>query len=179
MLKRVVKQTQQPFMKNSKPAPTTIGIADGQTFSVVGDTYRILITGKETNGDYATIDMLIPPGGGPGPHSHAGFHESFYVIDGEIEVKSEASTFIAAKGSFVNIPKGGIVHCFKNKTDKVAHLLCTVVPAGLEELFLEIGKPVSPGEFLPPPLMDAESATKLKEIAEWHGQKVYPTDYLG
>jgi len=97
-------------MENSKPAPITKGPQDGQNLSVVGDTYRILITGKETGGAYAAIDMLIPPNGGPGPHSHAGFQESFYVIDGEIEVKSEGSTYIAKKGSFVNIPKGGIVY---------------------------------------------------------------------
>jgi quercetin dioxygenase-like cupin family protein len=164
-------------MENSKIAPVIVGENDGQCLSVVGDTYRILITGKETGGAFATIDMLVPPGGGPGPHSHADFQESFFVIDGEIEVKSEASTYVAKKGSFVSIPKGGIVHCFKNKSDKTAHLLCMVVPSGLEEMFMEIGKPVSPGEFLPPP-MDPETLEKMLAIAEKHGQKVYPPDYL-
>src|SRR5450631_4351971 len=103
-------------MEKIKTAPITTGALDGQSVSVVGDTYRILIAGKQTGGAYAAIDMLIPPNGGPGPHSHAGFQESFYVIDGEIEVKSEVSTYIAKKGSFVEIPKGGIVHCFKNKS---------------------------------------------------------------
>jgi quercetin dioxygenase-like cupin family protein len=165
-------------MKNQKPAPITLNPQDGQYLSVVGDTYRILITGKETGGDFATIDMLIPPGGGPGPHAHANFQETFYVVDGEIEVKSEAGTYIAKKGAYVVIPKGGIVHCFKNKSDKQAHLLCTVIPSGLEELFFEIGKPVATGEFMPPPPMDPESIKKLIAIAEKHGQKVYPPDYL-
>jgi hypothetical protein len=48
---------------------------------VVGDTYRIVIGGEQTNGAYAFIDMLIPPKGGPGPHSHAAFQEAFYIID--------------------------------------------------------------------------------------------------
>src|ERR1700712_3462672 len=124
-------------MENLKPKPITIGEQDGQNLSIVGDTYRILITGKETVGTFATIDMLIPPGGGPGPHAHPDFEETFYVIDGEVEVKSEAGTYIAKKGAYVVIPKGGIVHCFKNKSDKMAHLLCTEIPAGLEEMFLE------------------------------------------
>jgi len=122
---------------------------------------------------------LEPAGGGPGPHSHADFQETFYVIDGEIEVKSEASTYIAKKGSYVVIPKGGIVHSFKNKTDTLAHLLCTVVPSGLEEMFIAIGKPVSPGSFLPPPPMDPQSIEKLIKVAEQYGQKVYPPDFLG
>jgi quercetin dioxygenase-like cupin family protein len=167
-------------MENAKSAPITKGPQDGENLSVVGDTYRILITGKETDGAFATIDMLIPPGGGPGPHSHAHFQESFYVIDGEIEVKSEGSaTYTAKKGSFVNIPKGGIVHCFKNKTDQIAHLLCVVVPAGLEGFFEEIGKPVAIGSFLAPPVMDEEAMKKILPIVEKYGQKLFPPDYLG
>lgn len=167
-------------MEKLKPAPKAVGAQQGQNLSVVGDTYRILITGKETDGAYATIDMLIPPNGGPGPHSHADIHESFYVIEGEVEVKSEAGTYTAAKGSFINIPKGGIIHEFKNKTEQTAHLLCVVVPSGLEEMFIEIGKPVSVSSFLPPPPMDnPEAMKKMQEIAEKYGQKVYPPDYLG
>jgi len=164
---------------NTKPAPITLGAQDGKNLSVVGDTYRILVAGKETNGAFATIDMLIPPDGGPGPHAHPDFEETFYVIDGEVEVKSEAGTYIAKKGAYVVIPKGGIVHCFKNQSDQTAHLLCTVVPSGLEEMFLEIGQPVAFGDFLPPPAMDPESIGKLIAIAEKYGQKVFPPDYLG
>jgi quercetin dioxygenase-like cupin family protein len=166
-------------MENVKAAPTTLNAEDGQTLSVVGDTYRILMTGEQTGGTFAAIDMLIPPNGGPGPHAHAKFQESFYVIEGEIEVKTEISTYTAKKGSFVNIPLGGIVHSFKNKTDKTAHLLCLVVPAGLEAFFQEIGEPVSSGAFLPPPQMTADLLKKWKEIAEKYGQKIFPPDYLG
>lgn len=165
-------------MENQKKSPITVGTKGGKNVSVVGDTYRILVGGAETNGAFTVIDMLIPPNGGPGPHEHAQIEESFYVIDGEIEVKSEFGEYIATKGSFVNIPKGGVVHCFKNKTDQIAHLLCIVVPSGLDTFFEEIGKPVGYGEFLPPPPMDPESAKKLQAVAEKYGQKVYPPDYL-
>ncbi len=49
----------------------------GQNISVVGDTYRILISGEETDHHYAVIDMLVPPGGGPGPHAHKDIQECF------------------------------------------------------------------------------------------------------
>ena len=166
-------------MKTISPTPIITGPYDGPSLSVVGDTYRILVSGKQTGGAFATIDMLVPPGGGPGPHAHPDFEETFYVVDGEVEVRSEAGAYIAQKGSYVVIPKGGIVHCFKNKSDKMAHLLCTVIPAGLEDLFLEIGMPVKYDEFLPPPPLDPENVGKLIAIAEKHGQKVFPPDYLG
>ncbi|MBC3785505.1 cupin domain-containing protein [Spirosoma utsteinense] len=165
-------------MENHKK-PITVAPEGGKSVSVGGSTYRILVSGKDTAGAFATIDMLIPPGGGPGPHAHAAFEESFYVIEGEIEVKSEFGQYVAAKGSFITIPKGGVVHSFKNKTSQTAHLLCTVVPAGLEMLFEEIGQPVATGQFLPPPVLDADTIRKLQDTAEKHGQQVFPPNYLG
>lgn len=165
-------------MENINETPVTVGPAEGNSLSVVGDTYRILVSGKQTDGKFAVIDMLVPPGGGPGPHAHAGFQESFYVVDGEIEVKSKGKKYTATAGSFVSIPLGGMVHCFKNESDKMAHLLCTVVPAGLEAFFEEIGVAVPFGDFLPPPELDDEGIKKLTAIAEKHGQKLFPPDYL-
>ena len=165
-------------MLNPHSQLTTVAAEEGKVLSIVGDTYRLVITGKQTGGAYAVIDMLIPYGGGPGPHAHAGFQESFFVLDGEIEIKTETKTYTAGKGAFVNIPRGGLVHAFKNKSKAVAHVICTVAPAGLEEFFEEIGKPVEPGTFLPPPKMDEEAQQRLKALAEKYGQKLFPPDYL-
>jgi quercetin dioxygenase-like cupin family protein len=158
---------------------STIDNGQGQSLSVVGDSYRILISGKQTGGNYAVIDMLVPPGGGPGPHAHKDMQEMFYVVEGEIEFKMEGGKYNAKKGSFVNIPLGGKVHCFKNTTGNIAHLLCTVVPAGLDDFFQEIGKPIETGAFLPPRILSIEEMNKLKSIAEKYGQKLYPPDFLG
>jgi len=157
---------------------TTVNDKEGQSLSVVGDTYRIVISGKQTSGNYTIIDMIVPPGGGPGPHAHANMQETFYVVDGEVEFKTETGSYLAKKGSLVNIPLGGAVHSFKNISQSIAHLLCTVMPAGLEELFQEIGKPVEAGIFLPPHIPDVEEQQKLKNIAEKYGQKLYPPDFL-
>ena len=165
-------------MDNSKPTPITVDPTGGEILSVAGGNYRILLSGKQTNGDFATIEMLVPPKNGPGPHSHADFHESFYVLDGEVEVYSEAGSYTAKQGSYVVVPKGGIVHNFKNESDKLAKLLCTVVPAGLEDFFKEVGTPVAFGEFLPAKAMDAETLKKVQALAQEYGQTIYPPDYL-
>jgi len=157
----------------------TIDENEGKHFSVVGDTYRIVISAEQTGGAYAVIDMLIPPGGGPGPHAHKNINEMFYVVDGHIDFKTEASNYTATRGSFVNIPKGGEVHCFKNNSNQTAHLLCTVIPAGLDEFFEEIGTAVEPGTFLPPPHWNEEELKKIMQLAEKYGQKLYPPNYLG
>jgi hypothetical protein len=72
----------------------------GISLAVVGDSYRTVISGKDTGGAYAVIDMLIPPGGGPGPHAHSGFGETFHVLDGEIELKTELGNHSRPGGLF-------------------------------------------------------------------------------
>jgi mannose-6-phosphate isomerase-like protein (cupin superfamily) len=68
-------------MANTTTNITTVDNNEGKSLSVVGDTYRTLISGKQTGGDYSIIDMLVPPGGGPGPHAHGNMQEAFYVIE--------------------------------------------------------------------------------------------------
>jgi quercetin dioxygenase-like cupin family protein len=151
----------------------------GKAISLVGDTYRILISGEDTGGYYAAIDMLIPPKGGPGPHSHFDIHESFFVIEGVVEVYSEGSdSYTARQGAFISIPKGGIVHSFKNESDSIAHLLCYVAPSGMENFFAEAGEPVRWGDFKSPTEMTPEKKNKLKKLAEKHRQKLFPSDFF-
>lgn len=161
--------------------PTSVRTLDpqaGTDISVVGDTYRIVVSGEQTEGAYAIIDMLVPPGGGPGPHAHAHIQEAFYVIEGEVVVRSETQTYAAKKGAFVDIPKGGAIHSFTNESQAVAHLLCVVVPAGLEKFFLEIGQPVAAGQFLPQQEPSPEQKQKMAAAAQRYGQELFPPDYL-
>jgi quercetin dioxygenase-like cupin family protein len=145
---------------------------------VVGDTYRIVTSGAQTGGAYAIIDMLVPPGGGPGPHAHALIHESFFVLNGEVVVRSKTQTYTARQGALVEIPTGGAVHSFRNESGTLAHLLCIVVPAGLDDFFAEIGQPVAAGQFLPAPALSPADLQRLQAIAAQHGQEVFPPDYL-
>ncbi len=151
---------------------------EGKTLGVAGGNYRIIVSGAATNNAYAVIEMLVPPGGGPPPHAHPDFQEMFYVIEGEVEFKTEAGKSQVKAGGFVNIPLGGAIHCFSNTSGTTAKLLCTVVPAGLEQLFEAIGLPVAPGEFLPVPELTEERKKLLAALDEAHHQKTYPRDYL-
>ncbi|MFP9113019.1 cupin domain-containing protein [Flavobacterium sp. RHBU_3] len=150
----------------------------GEALAVAGGNYRIIIDGSQTGGAYAVIEMVVPPGGGPPPHSHPEIQEMFYVLEGELTFKTEAGNQLVRKDGFVNIPMGGAIHCFKNTSDAYARLLCTVVPAGLEDLFREIGTPVAPGTFLPIPELDENRRAFFKAIDIKYKQKTYPMDYL-
>ena len=165
-------------MENINTSPTAVAAQEGPSVLVVGDTYRIVIGSEQTRGVYALIDMLIPPKGGPGPHSHATFQETFYIMDGEIKLITKEKVFTATKGSYVNIPFNGPAHRFTNETNEKSHILCFITPAGMEKMFIEIGKPVAADTLLPIPQMTPEELKRLQSIAEKYGQKLYSPDYF-
>ncbi|MEZ0130158.1 cupin domain-containing protein [Flavobacterium sp. LBUM151] len=160
-------------MKTPNPI-ITVNETEGQKLKIAGGNYRIIISGKQTDGEYAVIEMSVPPGAGPNPHAHADFTETFFVLEGEVSFKSELGSYIAKQHSFVNIPKGGIVHSFKNLSDQPAKLLCTVTPAGLDDLFEEMAMYMETA-----PLDDeTNKKEKITSIFEKYGQTMYPENYL-
>lgn len=165
-------------MQKSKTHIKIVGASEGTILGVAGDNYRIVVSSEQTEGSYSVFDMLVPPGGGPQPHAHPQMQEYFYVLEGELVFKTTAGHSIVGKGGFVHIPFGGDIHCFRNDSDKIARVLCTVMPAGLENVFAILGQPVGAGEFLPPPKMTAELEGKLKGLNEKFNQIIYPPDYL-
>src|SRR5688500_18267619 len=99
--------------------------AVGRTIAVVGDVYRFLATGEDTNGKYALWEALVPPGGGPPPHVHSREEEGFYVLEGEIALYVENERHVVTPGSFANVPVGS-VHAFKNESNRAARMLISV-----------------------------------------------------
>ena len=104
---------------------------------LVGDTYTITLSGDQTNGRYCVIDMLIPPGGGPGPHRHD-FEETFILLEGEMEATFRHKKTTVKAGDTVSIPSNA-PHQFHNSSSKPVRMLCICSPAGQENFFQQIG----------------------------------------
>ena len=134
---------------------TTTG---GRTLAIVGDVYRFLATGDDTDGKYAQFEAIVPPGGGPPPHVHRREEEGFYIVEGEITFQIGDERVVATKGMFANMPVG-TPHCFKNESDRPARMIVTVAPAGLEKMFFEVGVPLTEGTVtaLPPTATEIEN----------------------
>lgn len=133
---------------------------------MVGDTYTILLSGKDTAGRYCLIDMHVPPGGGPGPHHHD-FEEMFTILEGEIEVTFRGAKPVLRAGETVNVPANA-PHEFHNVSGQPARLLCLCSPAGQEEFFMAVGVPVATRTTPPPKPSEADLAafkTKAGELA--------------
>lgn len=126
---------------------------------IAGNTYTILLGGKDTAGRYCLIDMYVLPNGGPPPHRHD-FEESFTVLEGEIEATFRGETVTLKAGDVIAIPANA-PHRFQNKTNQPARLLCICSPAGQDDYFAEIGAPVATRTTPPPPL-DPEARDRVR-----------------
>jgi quercetin dioxygenase-like cupin family protein len=123
---------------------------------LVGDTYTILVSGKDTAGRYCLIDMVVPPGGGPGPHRHD-YEEMFTLLEGEVEFTFRGEKSTVRAGETVNIPANA-PHFFRNVSAETVRLLCMCSPAGLEDFFMAVGVPVGNRTEAPPKLDEAGQA---------------------
>jgi quercetin dioxygenase-like cupin family protein len=150
--------------------PTVRQPSEGRTIAVVGDVYRFLATGEDTGGKYAMWEAIVPPGGGPPPHVHSREEEGFYILEGEITFLIGDERMVASAGMFANMSVGTL-HGFKNESGKPAKMLISVAPAGLEQMFFEVGQPVSQGTTTTSLPSQAE-IEKLLAIAPRYGVEI-------
>ncbi|MBI2806590.1 MAG: cupin domain-containing protein [Planctomycetes bacterium] len=150
--------------------PTLRATTEGRTIAVVGDVYRFLATGDDTNGKYALFEAIVPPGGGPPPHIHSREEEGFYILEGEITFTINGERVVAKAGMFANM-RVGTPHSFKNESGKPAKMLISVAPAGLEQMFFEVGVPLAEGATTAQP-PTKEEIEKLLAIAPRYGVEI-------
>ncbi len=150
----------------------------GRRVAVVGDVYRFLANGKETDGKYALIDATVPPGGGPPMHVHSREQEGFYVLEGAIAFRVQegdgVKAIVATPGMSVHLPPGSR-HAFRNESDAPARMLILLAPAGLEEMFLEVGVELTDADSTARPPTH-EEIERLLAIAPRYGVEILPPE---
>ena len=142
---------------------------------VVGGTYTILLSGKDTAGQFCLMDMYVPPGGGPPPHRHD-FEETFVLLDGELETTLRGEKRTVRGGDTIHIPANA-PHQFHNSSSQPVRMLCICSRSGQEEFFKEVGTPVASRTTPPPKLDAAQQAAFVKKAIQLAPK--YRTELLG
>ncbi len=158
-------------METTTPAAIHVGPGEGRAVWLVGDTYTLKVAGAQTGGAFALLEALVPPGGGPPPHIHYREDETFVVLAGELTFSAAKRTVPVSAGAVLHVPKG-TVHTFTNVGATPARMLFLYTPAGLDEMFAEIGTPARPGAAAPPP--GPEDVAKLLAVATKYGFEILP-----
>src|SRR3954451_21698326 len=135
------------------------------SLDVFGPTIEFLTLPEEMDGSYCVMMGTIPAGVSVPLHSHPDL-ESFFLISGTVDALShdgEKFEWLAVKpGEFVHVPSNA-KHAWRNISSEPALQLITTTPK-LGRFFQEIGRPVTPGVPLPPPVF---STSILNGLACW------------
>src|SRR4051794_29439636 len=99
-----------------------LAAGEGRSIWVTGDRYTIKCSDRDTNGAYALMEAIVPPGNGPPPHIHSREDEAFYVLEGDLQFHADGSSFTAASGAWVTLARGSL-HYFRNIGSKPARML--------------------------------------------------------
>jgi mannose-6-phosphate isomerase-like protein (cupin superfamily) len=115
--------------------------------------------GSVTRGDFGLFRRdMTPHAGGPKPHFHRTYSESFYILSGAVRVYDGAEWVAAKQGDFLYVPKGGI-HAFDADSDEPASMLILFAPgAARERYFIELEEVRRSGRGREPPVWGALGA---------------------
>jgi quercetin dioxygenase-like cupin family protein len=98
----------------------------------------IKATSDDTAGSFYLGEVEVAAGfPGPPPHVHERLHDMFYVLDGTLTVRLGDDTHEAGAGTFVCVPPG-VVHTFRNETDRPVRLLNFNTPGGWENYMRDL-----------------------------------------
>ncbi|MFF4351089.1 cupin domain-containing protein [Streptomyces sp. NPDC001530] len=142
---------------------------DGEAFWMLNGLYEVKASSDETNGAMTVMEMTIPEGMGPPPHTHPGT-ESVYVIEGTLRYHIADETVEGGPGSFLHIPEGTLERFEPTST---VRLLITYTPGGIDKFFAEAGEPAHRRE-MPPQSDTPPDIDRLIEIAKRYGIQMQP-----
>ncbi len=141
-------------------AGTTVvlGPDEGTALWLFDGLFEVKASGEETGGAMTVVQITVPPGAGPPPHTHEG-GEGVYVLEGNVRFHIEDDTVEAEPGSFLYFP-AGTLETFEPTGDGPAKLLFIYTPGGIDRFFVEVGEPAKVRE-VPPP---SESPPDIERI---------------
>jgi quercetin dioxygenase-like cupin family protein len=139
-------------------------MADPETIRVGALGIRFLVEGEDSNGSLAVFEATVPVGGRPpAPHSHDGYEETIYGLEGVTTWTIDRTTTEITPGDAICILRGAVHHFDNHGTDD-AKFLAVVSPGVLGPAFFrEMGAVVAAADGSPP---DRE---KLGEVMRRHG----------
>jgi mannose-6-phosphate isomerase-like protein (cupin superfamily) len=139
---------------------------EGPRFPYAGRPMSILAGDDDQPAGFAAMEIAVPARfGGPIPHSHDGFDEAIYVLDGKLLVLGDEEVE-AGPGAMFTAPRGHR-HGFRNPYDTEALVLGIWAPAAPAVAFMrEIGAALVPG--VPP------DPDEMRELYARHASRLMP-----
>jgi quercetin dioxygenase-like cupin family protein len=122
---------------------------------------RFLVENEDSNGAVAVFEFDVPAGAKvPVAHSHDGYEETIYGLDGVLTWTVEGKSTDIGAGEALCIPRGA-VHHFDNTGDVDARALAIVTPGILgPEYFREVAEVLDAAAGGPPDLAEVAAVMR-------------------
>ncbi|MBN8897624.1 MAG: cupin domain-containing protein [Rhodospirillales bacterium] len=125
----------------------------GRREAVLGVNQTYLLEEQRSGGTLTCVELTVPPGQGVPPHTHHLEDETFYVLDGTVEITGDdlPAPILLAVGGLFHGPRGRM-HGFRNAGQTPTRLLVFATPGGnLQKMFGELADLTSHSEGMPSP----------------------------
>jgi quercetin dioxygenase-like cupin family protein len=134
------------------------------TITVGALSVRFLVEGADSNGTAAVFECYVPASSRmPVPHSHDGFEETIYGLEGATTWTIDGETIEIGPGEAVCVPRGAI-HGFENRSGIDAKFLAIATPGVFgPDYFHEVGELLAASAGGPPDL------AAVAEVMRRHG----------
>ncbi len=142
---------------------------DNETITVGALGVRFLVEADDSNGSASVFECYVPANSRmPAPHSHDGFEETIYGVDGTTTWTIDGHSVEVGPGEAVCVRRGQ-VHGFQNHHDTDATFLAIATPGGFgPAYFREVGQVLAASAGGPPDL------AALGEVMRRHGLSPAP-----
>ncbi len=117
--------------------PIIVPPGGGHEFMIGGGSFIHKVNSKDTNGVFAVMEIVTPPGGGIDLHVHENEDELVSLLEGEIEVTLGDQKMKAVPGVLALLPRG-IPHGFTNVGDTPSRISVTILPGSFDNYFVEL-----------------------------------------
>ncbi|EEK80286.1 cupin domain-containing protein [Bacillus cereus] len=135
------------------------------TYHFLSEKVTVLVSGEQTNGEYAIAHVIEPPKLGPPLHIHKDEDEAFYILKGQFTFFVGDQIIEVSAGDYVFAPRG-IPHRFVSGSEQ-SEFIVTATPAGFDRFVKQLGTLVSKNAPLPEVKPTSlEELQKLVKVSE-------------
>jgi quercetin dioxygenase-like cupin family protein len=124
--------------------PVIVLPTGGAIHNVLGAPYRFLVTADQTGGALSLIEVTAPPQSAVPLHIHTREDETFFILDGSLEVQCGDQTLTLERNASAFLPRN-IPHAYRNVENLSATYLVFITPGGFEKCLKEFAS-LPPGK---------------------------------
>ena len=136
---------------------------------------HVHVSGEDTDGRYAVLEILVPEGDMPPLHVHHEEDEIFHVLDGQVTLFLPESEVSLSAGETFRAPQG-IPHTYRVESS-TARWLVFCAPARFDAFVRAVSEP-APREELPPRGRPFDPESFAAEAAQYGIQLLGPPGTL-